>query len=118
MTSKAHTHARTHACMQSSQLVTLCPAAHTASPCLPPQGPKAAALIDAARRSGGWVLLQNCHLAASWMPSLEKICEGIKPENTDEDFRLWMTSMPNPAFPVSILQVSRHICWELEHQPF
>ncbi|MEW5313906.1 MAG: hypothetical protein WDW38_005438 [Sanguina aurantia] len=51
------------------------------------QGPKAAALITAARKAGRWVLLQNCHLAPSWMPSLEKICEGVKPENTDADFR-------------------------------
>ncbi|GFH11924.1 uncharacterized protein HaLaN_07509, partial [Haematococcus lacustris] len=69
-------------------------------------GPRAAALIDSARKAGSWVLLQNCHLAPSWMASLEKICESIKPENTDPDFRLWMTSLPSPAFPVAILQSS------------
>ena len=68
------------------------------------QGPKAAKLIEQGIVSGGWVLLQNCHLAASWMPSLEKIYEGIKPETCEPDFRLWMTSMPSKAFPLSILQ--------------
>jgi dynein heavy chain len=68
------------------------------------QGPKAAVLIKEAVQTGKWVLLQNCHLAASWMPSLEKICEGIKPESADENFRLWLTSLPSPAFPVTILQ--------------
>jgi dynein heavy chain len=40
------------------------------------------------------------------MPALEKICEGITPENSDPDFRLWMTSLPSPAFPITILQNS------------
>ncbi|RYY35163.1 hypothetical protein EON62_02715, partial [archaeon] len=68
------------------------------------QGVIAAQLIADAQVKGQWVLLQNCHLAASWMPELERIVESMEPDRVSKDFRLWLTSMPSKAFPVSVLQ--------------
>ena len=68
------------------------------------QGPIAEQLIKKAQKDGTWVCLQNCHLATSWMPSLEFIWENMDTFNTESSFRLWLTSYPSEMFPTTILQ--------------
>uniref|UniRef100_A0A8D0HH24 Dynein heavy chain n=1 Tax=Sphenodon punctatus TaxID=8508 RepID=A0A8D0HH24_SPHPU len=68
------------------------------------QGPRAEAMMRGAMERGKWVFFQNCHLAPSWMPSLERLIENINPDKVHRDFRLWLTSLPSNQFPVSILQ--------------
>jgi dynein heavy chain len=70
------------------------------------QDRKAEALLEEGTRMGLWILLQNCHLYKSWMPVLEKRVENMMPDVVHQDFRLFLTSMPTPFFPVSILENS------------
>jgi dynein heavy chain len=70
------------------------------------QEKRALEALQEMRTKGGWVLLENCHLAKSFMGKLEEIVENFDTDWPDKDFRLWLTSMSNPLFPVSILQNS------------
>eukprot|EP00106_Octopus_bimaculoides_P013835 XP_014781277.1 PREDICTED: dynein heavy chain 6, axonemal-like [Octopus bimaculoides] len=72
------------------------------------QGPLAEALIKEATKTGDWVFLQNCHLAASWMPSMEETLKALtdEPEQIHDDFRLFLSSKPSKHFPISVLQNS------------
>jgi dynein heavy chain, axonemal len=68
------------------------------------QGEKATEMMQRAQEIGGWVCLQNCHLADSWMPKMEYLWEQMDMFNTDSAFRLWLTSYPSKGFPTTILQ--------------
>ncbi|EGR30170.1 hypothetical protein IMG5_139330 [Ichthyophthirius multifiliis] len=81
------------------------------------QGPIAQKAIEIGLKTGGWVILQNCHLGKSFMQKLEELIANIisPPQNNEKqeqqqefnsDFRLFLTSMPCDYFPVSILQNS------------
>jgi len=75
------------------------------------QGPYAKQLIENGTKTGDWVVLQNCMLAKSWMPDLDRIIFELQERAAKEggggvhvDFRLYLTSAPAAYFPVSILQ--------------
>jgi hypothetical protein len=71
------------------------------------QGPVAVRMLEKGTVEGNWVFLQNCHLAASWMPELERICLSyLVPETAPKNpnFRLWLSAMPTAAFPIAVLQ--------------
>jgi hypothetical protein len=42
---------------------------------------KVALLFLQAIEEGTWIVLQNCHLAASWLGELERICETVSRDN-------------------------------------
>lgn len=68
------------------------------------QAPIATRLIKDGVSKGHWVFLANCHLSLTWMPQLDKIIDQLQNENVHKDFRLWLSSSPNPNFPIAILQ--------------
>ncbi|XP_068841823.1 dynein axonemal heavy chain 14-like [Capricornis sumatraensis] len=79
------------------------------------QAAKAEALIvKALTNTEQWVFLQNCHLAASFMPRLCTIVESFNsPDVTVEPkFRLWLSSKSDSSFPIPILQKSLKIAVE------
>jgi dynein heavy chain, axonemal len=65
-------------------------------------GPKAEIKIRQAQKKGEWILLENCHLASSWMSDLDRISHEID-KNSHRDFRLWLTSMSTSSFALSVL---------------
>jgi dynein heavy chain len=66
--------------------------------------------LEQASKNGGWVMLENIHLVAKWLPVLEKKLETIS-ASAHPDYRVFLSAEPaaDPAFhiiPITILQSS------------
>lgn len=71
------------------------------------QGQIAVNAIQNAIERQEWIVLQNCHLSPSFMPTLDGQIEDIKEDREKiSKFRMWLTSESSPKFPVTILQNS------------
>lgn len=65
--------------------------------------------ISNAAANGSWVLVKNVHLAPSWLQSLEKRLNSLKPH---DDFRLFLSMESSPKIPVNLLRASRVLMYE------
>ncbi|XP_033641432.1 dynein heavy chain 8, axonemal-like [Asterias rubens] len=61
-------------------------------------------LVAQSMASGGWVLLQNCHLGLDFLDELLDTVTTHEPVH--EAFRVWITTEEHPQFPISLLQSS------------
>eukprot|EP00388_Colpodella_angusta_P004961 GDKJ01015752.1.p1 GENE.GDKJ01015752.1~~GDKJ01015752.1.p1 ORF type:complete len:1362 (+),score=365.83 GDKJ01015752.1:613-4086(+) len=71
------------------------------------QDKRAVAAIKKSRAQGEWAVLQNCHLAKSFLSMLEYEIDQINNlprEEVHPNFRLWLTAMPVSYFPMSVIQ--------------
>lgn len=68
------------------------------------KGPIAESLIRSAQKTGGWVCLQNVHLATLWTVQLEVICDSFNASTVNSEFRLWLTSHSSNKVPECLLK--------------
>ena len=65
--------------------------------------------ISNAAAAGNWVLVKNVHLAPSWLQSLEKRLDSLKPH---AEFRLFLSMESSPKIPVNLIRASRVLMYE------
>ena len=65
--------------------------------------------INAAAKSGTWVLLKNVHLASQWLVQLEKRLHNLQMKPS---FRLFLTTEIHPKLPPSLLRLSQTFVFE------
>ena len=65
-------------------------------------------LVDIARETGEWVLLQNCHLGLIYMQHLDILLKN--PDiNFNNETRIWLSCEPRDTFPIGLLHQSLKI---------
>lgn len=67
-------------------------------------------LLSTGCTQGAWLLLQNCHLALSFMSEIESSL--LKADEIHSEFQLWLTSEAHPDFPIGLLHISLKISSE------
>ncbi|GMH84222.1 hypothetical protein TrST_g13493, partial [Triparma strigata] len=72
------------------------------------QEPVAEGVVERFAKEGGWVMLQNCHLMSTWVPTLERLLEVVC-EDAHESFRCFISAEPPPMpnwknMPESLMQ--------------
>lgn len=65
---------------------------------------------QAAFITGGWVILQNCHLGIDYMGEMEETL--TKTLEIDDDYRLWITCEITKRFPIGLLQMAIKVSLE------
>jgi dynein heavy chain len=65
--------------------------------------------LEVAAKEGTWVLLQNCELMLELMDEMEQIIAKFKETYLDSNFRLFITALPHPEFPLGLLQMSTKV---------
>ncbi|XP_022805941.1 dynein heavy chain 5, axonemal-like [Stylophora pistillata] len=61
-------------------------------------------LVGQFMQTGGWALLQNCHLGLEFLDELMDTV--VDTEQVHDGFRLWMTTEEHVHFPIGLLQMS------------
>nr|CAH8868556.1 unnamed protein product [Trichobilharzia regenti] len=61
-------------------------------------------LVNNLLQSGGWIMLQNCHLSLSYVGEL--LNQITEMDHIHPEFRIWVTTEVHPQFPISFLQTS------------
>lgn len=69
-------------------------------------------ILTTMTKSGGWVMLQNCHLSLDFCYELLDIL--TEQDEFADNFRLWITTEVHPNFPITLLQVRPQQIFEMK----